>query len=103
MQLSICGFGNNSFRFWGQALVAHFTPCHIVPRTLLQGSQKRLRSKIFWEEEQPALKPRFGRLRTNPKRMRCCDVVGSSGLEPPTSRLSGACSNLLSYDPAWWR
>ena len=26
-------------------------------------------------------------------------VVGSSGLEPPTSRLSGVCSNLLSYDP----
>ena len=26
-------------------------------------------------------------------------LVGSSGLEPPTSRLSGVCSNLLSYDP----
>ena len=26
-------------------------------------------------------------------------VVGSSGLEPPTSRLSGARSNHLSYDP----
>ena len=26
-------------------------------------------------------------------------VVGSSGLEPPTSRLSGARSNLLSYEP----
>ena len=26
-------------------------------------------------------------------------LVGSSGLEPPTSRLSGARSNLLSYEP----
>ena len=25
--------------------------------------------------------------------------MGSSGLEPPTSRLSGVCSNLLSYEP----
>ena len=28
-------------------------------------------------------------------------VVGLSGLEPPTSRLSGVRSNLLSYRPAW--
>ncbi len=27
------------------------------------------------------------------------DEVGSSGLEPPTSRLSGARSNQLSYEP----
>ena len=26
-------------------------------------------------------------------------MVGSSGLEPPTSRLSGVCSNRLSYKP----
>ena len=26
-------------------------------------------------------------------------MVGSSGLEPPTSRLSGVRSNLLSYEP----
>ena len=26
-------------------------------------------------------------------------LVGPSGLEPPTSRLSGVCSNLLSYEP----
>ena len=26
-------------------------------------------------------------------------VVGTSGLEPPTSRLSGVCSNQLSYVP----
>ena len=26
-------------------------------------------------------------------------LVGSSGLEPPTSRLSGVRSNLLSYEP----
>jgi hypothetical protein len=30
-------------------------------------------------------------------------VVGSSGLEPPTSRLSGVRSNRLSYEPSWWR
>ena len=28
-------------------------------------------------------------------------VVGSSGLEPPTSRLSGARSNRLSYEPIY--
>ena len=26
-------------------------------------------------------------------------MVGRSGLEPPTSRLSGGCSNQLSYEP----
>ena len=31
----------------------------------------------------------------------CADLVGLSGLEPPTSRLSGARSNLLSYKPIW--
>ena len=31
----------------------------------------------------------------------CFALVGSSGLEPPTSRLSGACSSLLSYEPVW--
>ena len=30
-------------------------------------------------------------------------LVGSNGLEPSTSRLSGVCSNQLSYEPAWWR
>ncbi len=37
-------------------------------------------------------------------------MVGSSGLEPPTSRLSGVRSNRLSYEPShlwslrtWWR
>ena len=29
----------------------------------------------------------------------CSPLVGSSGLEPPTSRLSGARSNRLSYEP----
>ena len=28
-----------------------------------------------------------------------CKLVGSSGFEPPTSRLSGARSNQLSYEP----
>src|SRR5699024_4495221 len=32
----------------------------------------------------------------------CSPLVGSSGLEPPTSRLSGARSNHLSYEPIWW-
>ena len=27
-------------------------------------------------------------------------MVGLSGLEPPTSRLSGVCSNQLSYQPS---
>ena len=30
-----------------------------------------------------------------------CSVVGPSGLEPPTSCLSGTRSNLLSYEPLW--
>ena len=37
-------------------------------------------------------------------------MVGSNGLEPSTSRLSGVCSNQLSYEPVeprvmrfWWR
>ena len=30
-------------------------------------------------------------------------LVGSSGLEPPTSRLSGVRSNLLSYEPIHFR
>ena len=31
------------------------------------------------------------------------EVVGQSGLEPPTSRLSVVCSSQLSYWPIWWR
>ena len=30
-----------------------------------------------------------------------CLLVGPSGLEPPTSCLSGTRSNLLSYEPMW--
>ena len=33
--------------------------------------------------------------------LRCIATgMGSSGLEPPTSRLSGVCSNQLSYNPS---
>ena len=32
-----------------------------------------------------------------------CPLVGQSGLEPPTSRLSVVCSSQLSYWPIWWR
>ena len=32
---------------------------------------------------------------------RLCLLVGPSGLEPPTSCLSGTRSNLLSYEPMW--
>ncbi len=39
--------------------------------------------------------------RLTPRRLR--GLVGSSGLEPPTSRLSGVRSNRLSYEPIWWR
>ena len=38
-------------------------------------------------------------VRYRPRNLRC--VVGSSGLEPPTSRLSGVCSNQLSYEPVF--
>ena len=37
--------------------------------------------------------------RSKPKRSIRRNLVGSSGLEPPTSRLSGARSNHLSYEP----
>ena len=33
----------------------------------------------------------------------CLGLVGQSGLEPPTSRLSVVCSSQLSYWPVWWR
>jgi hypothetical protein len=29
-------------------------------------------------------------------------MVGPGGLEPPTPRLSSACSNQLSYEPRWF-
>ena len=34
--------------------------------------------------------------------LRLTRLVGSSGLEPPTSRLSGARSNRLSYEPIYF-
>ena len=41
--------------------------------------------------------PRFSHTSLITERLR--SVMGSSGLEPPTSRLSGARSNRLSYEP----
>ena len=38
---------------------------------------------------------------TNDSAVGPCRLVGTSGLEPPTSRLSGARSNHLSYAPLW--
>ena len=32
----------------------------------------------------------------------CAILVGSNGLEPSTSRLSGVCSNQLSYEPIFF-
>ena len=41
----------------------------------------------------------FGFQGTSLRQQLPVDLVGSSGLEPPTSRLSGARSNHLSYEP----
>ena len=49
----------------------------------------------------PASIPR-STLAFDPRRLPTA-LVGSSGLEPPTSRLSGARSNLLSYEPMYDR
>ena len=57
------------------------------PMTALQLSLSALRSSF---------------LRTSPLRFPRV-LVGSSGFEPPTLRLSGARSNHLSYEPIWWR
>ena len=38
-------------------------------------------------------------IRREQKNVKCSKLVGSSGLEPPTSRLSGVRSNHLSYEP----
>ena len=44
-----------------------------------------------------------GRALPPPRRPLSRAVVGSNGFEPSTSRLSGARSNQLSYEPIWWR
>ena len=38
-------------------------------------------------------------IRCEQKNLNFAEMVGSSGLEPPTSRLSGVRSNHLSYEP----
>ena len=55
--------------------------------SIREGSQKDLRSKDFWEEEQPAPKAWLLRLCKNPQTAQSCDVVGTTGLEPVTSRM----------------
>ena len=42
-------------------------------------------------------------VRRSPKLSYIPIMVRSSGLEPPTSRLSGVCSNQLSYERIWNR
>ena len=44
---------------------------------------------------------RFSMNRLCPSVLPTFGLVGPSGLEPPTSCLSGTRSNLLSYDPLW--
>ena len=39
--------------------------------------------------------------RVEPAYAACSQLVGLSGFEPETSRLSGVCSNQLSYKPKW--
>ena len=60
-------------------------------RTLLRYSVVNLRMK----RAKARFLPTGARLEAAAK----AALVGSSGLEPPTSRLSGVCSNLLSYEP----
>ena len=53
---------------------------------------------LWWEQiHEPRRKTAYVRSGTFPLRFRA--LVGTSGLEPPTSRLSGVCSNQLSYVP----
>ena len=62
----------------------------------IRDSASRNSVKNFSRPKQPRRK-RTKFLRFDP----FWDLVGTSGLEPPTSRLSGARSNHLSYAPLW--
>ena len=55
-------------------------------------------SRVWWGQVRTTNKNGLC-VRSHLSHATCVAVVGSSGLEPPTSRLSGVCSNLLSYDP----
>ena len=41
-------------------------------------------------------------IRKEQKNLKATKLVGSSGIEPPTSRLSGVRSNRLSYEPTFF-
>ena len=69
-----------------------FTLCPFVPYTLLLHFLSAMQSL---EESTRSLSTFFRFFRV------FNSVVGPSGLEPPTSCLSGTRSNLLSYDPMW--
>jgi hypothetical protein len=52
------------------------------------------------KEHLPTVSPSGFYPKRAPIRKKCCAVVGLTGLEPVTLRLSSACSNQLSYRPA---
>ena len=56
-------------------------------------------SKVFWPPVLPTGGDHASKCLCVGRPLALSRLVGSSGLEPPTSRLSGGCSNQLSYKP----